>query len=600
MYGYANPDQILPDRSIMFADNHGAGYNGIDGYSPSTHPQYLSPPQPYLTSPLQNSIESSNHETMIDPPDRHDEPRTDASTAGEGQHARPTQRPSQNRAAFGKWRSKMMNGFAAADVPLPQGITAKEICQLFPNHVDDYVILALMRNGNGAKAIDALIPAPPGKRKAGQSHSKIQLRVSTIREAFPNETFPIASTKRGRARSQVLKDEATKSEDEDADGVTDDEFPGSIYPIARGSSRKKSHTEAEPEHQHFGVISNNTPCFDPGISRGHGIPFQTGKQPLGLEVQDPSAFNSDNEADFSPCLRPDVPTILSTGLESATHFAVDASRVTSHPGQNVLLDLQIKSEYQKHKRLVFDFFYHDMLLSRAEVEQTVISHCADMYDSICHELQAESGLLLRKATLPDGSSENSISYLRRTIKQAFERLPDLRASINLNCPQDQISIRLEKAVHQELLRRLEGCTRYLEGKLKTLKQIRRHQNLHARGIGNTEVIPIQQDWTPTSQPAEGPNAGANKRIKMDTTSQAPQSLTESRPSASQASMNPSQIVSEQGTTEQAMMDESESSEENSRDQFRDYMREAGQFVRSEARAADLPPIAGKQPSAADA
>jgi hypothetical protein len=83
-----------------------------------------------------------------------------------------------------------MTGYLPPNLPLPARASAKDICQFFPNHIDDHVILTLMRDGLGAKAIDALIPPPKGMAKAAQSHSKIQLRVSAIKENFPSEPFP--------------------------------------------------------------------------------------------------------------------------------------------------------------------------------------------------------------------------------------------------------------------------------------------------------------------------------------------------------------------------------------------------------------------------
>ena len=453
----------------------------------------------------------------------------------DGQPPLAATRPSQNRAAFGKWKSKTIAGFPAANVPLPPGITAKEVAESYPNHVDDYCILALMRQGKGAKAIDALIPAPPGKMKAGQSHSKIQLRISTIREAFPNENFPITSTKRGRtrSRSEIPKDETTDSDNEHATFVTANHMSNSDH-TAEGASASMNLHGAETQHQNRAVALGDGRHSSPTRSGAFGS--------LRQQVELPQLSESkDHVASFTPEL-----------LDPALWFR-----------PTLPLEAQVKEEYQIHQQLVHDHFYCDRPFSPLEMRQTVQAHCAWIYDRISYNLQTKSGLKMEKFILRSGWSEHSISYLQRTITECFRGHPMFRAHTGLESLQEQVTKRFETAILQDLLGRLRDWTRYLKAQKETKRQTRAHQKLHSMASTNRSTAPNQLRLQSTS-----PQVYASSGLGFD-------------------QLKPF------GSEDHTMMDAPKMNPGGARNAFEEYMEDAERFINHEARATDLPPVSGK-------
>jgi hypothetical protein len=389
----------------------------------------------------------------------------------------------------------LIPGFPAADTPLPHGITAKVVCELYPNHVNDHVILALMREGKGAKAIDALIPAPPGKQKAGQSHSKIQLRVSTIREAFPDENFPITSTKRTRARSRVAENRAMSSEDDDAVSLTADIFSASMEDIGKASMTGGPRIGKIQHHNSDNVLEV----------------VRSDKSMRTSGYEGPPDIGSFASLRWSP-LHVTGPTLPlgSSGapFRSTSELAADPS----HLHQSLFLKDQIKIEYQKHHQLVLDiYYYNNEPLSRTELKETIRAHCAAKYDAVSRELQASCGSVLDKMSVANGELEHPISYLQRSITGCFQRLPEFRALVNFGYPEDQIGKLVETAVIQDLLDRFRDWTRELETKLEIARQIRAHKNAHLETSSKPTVVPEQHPRGTISSQFSIGNNGSNSQ-----------------------------------------------------------------------------------------
>lgn len=570
-----------------------------------------------------------------------------------GQTPRLYPRPAQNRAPFGKWKSKMVPGFPAADTLLPPGITAKDICKSFPNHVTDHIILALMREGKGAKAIDALIPAPPGKKKAGQSHSKIQLRISTIREAFPTENFPITSAKRARRSSPLSKDEGMSSDDDGTRRVTPDALKSSSVSVTAGSDTRRRRVESSQPQDTCDFIKDGR-----------------GNEDVRSGVLDPVTPNS-SQWNLAPKGEPPLRSGYAGSLASSP------STTTTERRQRSSIEMQIKREYHRHQQLVFDVYYKTQPLSPLEMEQTVQAHCAETYDTFSRELQVKSGLSLVKAVLPNGCSEHSLSYLRRSITQSFARRPDFRTHVDYNLPQEDIDRRTEMAVLQDLLGRLYGWTKYLETKLEIERQTRSHKDLHAIVTGHGKFEQGEHEGifrsshsraghTPHGHHVNGPFYEASRPPFMTETSGKPKSTdlhhegtrhapgesitsvsedmnvealfpgpyglrnTTLRDSLAAANQTPvlesgmsnalsrnlfldqrfsaqgyqprgrvdacgriGRLATQSGAADHMMMDGTEIGQANPNLDFEVYMQEAGQFLTHEARAADLPPAPGK-------
>ena len=642
MYHQAQQDPALPSHSTMFVESQRVADQRQQDNPAAAHPHNQRPQSHSLAFSPQNSTGMPNQDGNSNLQVQPEGVGVDTQNPSAGKASLSGPRPSQNRAPFGKWKSKMISGFPAADVPLPPGITAKEICKSFPNHLDDHLILALMRQGKGAKAIDAMIPAQPGKQKAGQSHSKIQLRISTIREAFPNENFPITSTKRNRARSEVLKDETMSSEDEHASCMTANRALNSKHATARDPSKAILYT-AKTQYEDKGGFLKKSRRNSPVRS---GYDGTRERPPLRFEAAGP-----------------------------ASSFTPELPQAARSLRQIPLLELQIREEYQKHKQLVFNFYYSDQPLSRPEMEQTILAHCADMYDSISRELQANSGVASEKTVLPNGVLEHSLSYLRRSIKNCFERLPEYRARFNLDCSEEQTVDHVEIAVLQDLLARLHEWTRYLERKLQIAGQTRAHKNLHT--TTNSGTTSIDAEITPPpilgrnpgrssepelclpnllrpgigstasgiSSPIDMPDnpdryaanvsfiTTASSGMNMEPSSPVPGNFRKTHQSRSSTSTNYLQenkfkvsnqrsehLSAQQGLKQQEnqeadnlnegarpsrlgpvlepedemMMDAPMTTADNPRRSFEDYMEEAGRFVNAEARATDLPQLPGKQ------
>lgn len=618
---------------------------------PADHPSSPQDSLPFPPNRLASS--SSNHDSSYGLSAQHEWSESRTRTLEAGRAARPAPRPSQNRAPFGKWKSKLIPGYPAADTPLPHGITAKVVCQLYPNHVNDHVILALMREGKGAKAIDALIPAPPGKQKAGQSHSKIQLRVSTIREAFPDENFPITSTKRIRARSRVAENRAMSSEDDGAVSLTADVFSASTEDTGKAS-----------------MIGG------PRIGK---IQLQNSDDVLEAVRSDRSMRTSGYEGPpdiggfaslrWSP-LHMTGPTLSLGASGSPARSTSELATDLSHLHQTPFLKDQIKIEYQKHHQLVLDIYYNNEPLSRTELKEAIRAHCAAKYDAVSRELQASCGSVLDKMSVANGKLEHPISYLQRSITGCFQGLPEFRALVNFGYPEDHIGKLVETAVIQDLLDRFRGWTRELETKLQIARQIRAHKNAHVETSSKRTVVPEQHPRvttssqfstgnngsnsqpnpflplspTPRSQPAGAPDDGARSAVKALFTTSAsgdvgiegsvpgagcsgkaqsstmptsPNPLQDWEPeSRNQASANlPEHPSSLQHLDKRAerpngqpkirrsapaseledrmIIDGALSSSEGTGHEFETYMEEAGEFVNHEAREIDLPPVSGK-------
>ena len=420
------------------------------------HPDEQYSPRPSPTFVPHSSAGLSSHDTSIKLPRAVDEVESDTQDQQADQVPQVPSRPSQNRAAFGKWRSKPISGFAAVDTILPPEISAQEVCESYPNHVNDYTILTLMREGKGAKAIDALIPGPPGKPKAVQSHSKIQLRVSTIREAFPDEDFPITSTKRKRSRSMVPKDEPTSSDDDN------------VAPTAVGASRgwkgaaARSSTMIIPRTQH---------------SVDHLQDTESDKTLRASDPEKVSALGTFAASDSCPS-RIGEPSLRWEAAGTPASSTTELGHDDFYHFQIQLLKQRIRIEYHMHKQLVFAAFYYTLRLPAIELVETVRAHCAAMYDSESRGLQGFCGTTFKKINLNHGESEHALSYLQRSIKMSFERIPSFRARVDPDCPQDHIDRRLEIAVLQESLIRLQSWTKHLESMRETERKTQAHKRLH--------------------------------------------------------------------------------------------------------------------------
>jgi hypothetical protein len=463
----------------MFPNSHSVPDHKRKHHSPQTYADMRQSPGPSPALSLPNLAGSSSRDASVDLSSRLDGAQVDVQDLHARQVPQITPRSSQNRAPFGKWKSKAISGFPAADAPLSHGVSAKELCESYPNHVNDHTILALMREGNGAKAIDALIPAPPGKQKAVQSHSKIQLRVSTIREAFPNENFPITSMKRKRERSNVPKNEAMSPDDEDMALVTAHVSANSEDAAAESSTTKVPRTQA------------------------------TGGLPKRFEIDTSAKANRLRRV-------PDIGRFASTECgpsqigEPSLHFEdakTSASCTTElelddlHLVQTQSLKDHIRLEYQKHKQLVFDVFYQNRLLPPLELIETIQAHCAAIYDSDSRRLQARCGSTFSKIILNHGELEHPLSYLRRSIKLCFERLPDFQARVDFDCQQDQTDRRLEIATLQESLSCLHRWTGYFESRIEIERLTRAHKNLHETANRGVTSVSAQHPWIITPSPS---------------------------------------------------------------------------------------------------
>ncbi len=606
MFLHTKQDQSPLDHSGMFVDDQNSADGQPQHPSPRNLPHQQSFPQNSATFPLDKPVTSAIRDPTFFVPsvDTQDAPLNPTT----GHAPSSTQRPSQNRAAFGKWKSKPISGFPAADTHLPRGITAQQVCESFPNHVDDHVILALMREGKGAKAIDALIPAQPGKPKAGQSHSKIQLRISTIREAFSDEDFPITSTKRNRASSEGSKVEALNSERGDALSMTTPRLSSSSHAITeaarsanlRGEKRKHTDVDGFPIGNHFGKLARASSDLAKSAPSHWSPSMGAGQSARGL-----AASSISQPPNAAPLLFQSSP-----------------------------LQAQIRRENQKHQQLVFDIFYGNQPFSQMEMAQTIVAHCAETYDSFSLALQVKSGSMLEKSFLPSGYSENSLSYLQRSITQCFERLPEFRARVNFDCPVDQIGTRFETAILQDLLGRLHGWTKLLEAKLEILRQIRAHKDLHERAARNVEVFqtkhypestpsgshPGRTTYSSTIDPRlmemsnelkgfEGTRpfeTSANSTLlqhdKHDISDHSSGHLPETDSLPHQADRHTVRShptgpfvksVSPVELSDHSMTDTPNVMPKNPRHEFELYMDEAGEFVEYESRAMDLPEVSGK-------
>ena len=604
MYCRDRRDQTLPDHLNMVVDSQDAPDNRRQDRPEGVQPQYQQSVQYSLNSPLPKVAGISGRDAAFNilVPYHWGESNTQVSDAE--QDPPPAQRPSQNRAAFGKWKSKTIPGFPAVDMPLPPGTTAQDICKSFPNHVNDHVILELMRDGKGAKAIDALIPAPLGKQKAGQSHSKIQLRISTIREAFPNEKFPITTTKRNRPRSAAPQDEETSSDNENAIIATAEVVSSSYRAAASGLSMRRSY-RGETHHQDIGELQRHR-------RREGSMSVSSHK--------DRSNFATTASPYWSQSTR-GAPSPRSEAIGPAAFFTPDVSKPASNPHQTQLLDYQIKEECDKHHHLVFGVYYGSQPLPQPEMKQTILSHCDGSYDAFSSQLQSDTGLALKKAILPNGKSEDSLSYLRRSITQCFQMHPAWRARIDLDCSEDQIHEPMGTAVLQDLFDRLHNWTRYLEARLEVARQIKTHRDLHAKHSSKAlipttasqrmkmdascSVTRSSRNTRPFGSRIHPDSNQANQsRVSIPISAQPPSEHSFSRQPGQQAA-NIDQVVDSRrlnqisGHEDHVMTDAPSTTPIKPRHEFEAYMEEAGEFVNREARAMDLPPVYGKlNPSSA--
>ncbi len=585
----------------MFADSQSTLHRKREDHSLPVQPQYQQAPQHSSTLSLPSITSPSHPDAILNLPVSHHGAGIATPGAAARQASPPAPRPSQNRAAFGKWKSKAISGFPAMDVPLPSGLTAQEICESFPNHVNDHVILALMREGKGAKAIDALMPAPAGKQKAGQSHSKIQLRISTVREAFPNENFPITSTKRNRARSEGLKDEEMSFEDDSTVVMTANDVSSLSYETVGDLSTRRLQREEEKHHHSAGI---------PKASQ-HNSPLTLS----GHETSSDQAVLASSH--WSPSRRQDPPLLL-VAKGPAASWTSQLPQAGSHDGQTPQLEIQIRDEHEKHQVLVFGVYYGSLALYPPEMRQTILAHCADRYDALSRELQGISGVALKKAIMPSGQSEHPLSYLRRSITQCFETLPEFRARVDFDCPADQIGKRLGIAILRYLLDCLYEWTRQLEEKQEIAKQIRNHKNLHARhsavgrvrttaswGMQMETSLPAS-DGSKTVQPYETlasfkpPQENEPEMSTQLPQNSAPEQRFSQQPEkqASNVSgrVDPSRSDPVSRLEDQAMVDTINQALENPKHGFEMYMEQVEQFVNRQSRAIDLPTVSGKLPT----
>ena len=213
-----------------------------------------------------------------------------------------------------------------------------------------------------------------------QSHSKIQLRISTIREAFPDENFPITSTKRRRERSKTPKDEAMSSDDEHVAPVT-----AHVAVSSNGASFGSTITKAPLTPGDSGLLKN---VEDEGSAKGSGA-----SRAPALEIfASPNRASSPTE---TPSIRSEVVGVSASSPTSPSANAVYLAQIQSNQEQ-------IRKQHQKHQQLLFDIFFHNQPLSPSAMAETVQAHCAANYDAVSRELQARSGSTFDKVILPNG------------------------------------------------------------------------------------------------------------------------------------------------------------------------------------------------------
>jgi hypothetical protein len=586
----------LPAKSTMSLEAAPATDDSQQDNSPPAQPRYRNRQQNPLDFPPQNSRSVAHHHTIHGLPAHYEEPKTDSQDGRAKKTAPPGGRPIQNRAAFGKWKSKIIPGFPAATVPLPPGITAIQIAELYPNHVSDHVILELMRQGKGAKAIDALIPAPPGKAKAGQSHSKIQLRISTIREAFPDENFPITSTKRNRAGGKLHKDEPLSLLEKQVDHSSH-----ATVGISDAKSLRRVDTKLQDDY---------------GFSKG-------------TQTDATKRFIGPEDLSYQGQL---PPRLEASGL--GFPYISELGHPAWNPRHTPPLDVQIKEEYQKHQQLLFSLLYANKPLPPLELAQTIRSHCAATYDAISRHLQEKSGVTLAKATLPGGWSEHSLSYLQRSIMECSPGHAAFRTHPDSDTVDDQSNTHAQTAVLQELAGRLRDWTRFLETRLDTNRQTQTHLNLNWNAISRKVPVPVvpglqspsyvpgagysasgaspdgswatfsSPDWKPGRSKTRNPGNMSDRRARYLTPEMQPQpdSPANIQTHSEQADDESGYFESvaqlmradSEFEIEPAMTDASEASPNARRHDFEEYMEEVEEFVNEQARAVDMSPASGKQ------
>ena len=285
-----------------------------------------------------------------------------------------------NRAAFGQWRPKPLGGFPDHTTPLPPNTSAQEICRRFPNHLDDHVILALMRAGKGAKAIDALLP-PPQSGKAAQSHSKIQRRIILIREQFPHETFPI---------------------------------PGS-----RPATRSVPTTTAGPSAAPAGPTGNTTTGTAPGSAGDTTTGTATG--PTGNITTGTAAGPSGGN--------PPANTAAGAPVGSTTAAAGGLAAVQGSMALSAfILQNTIRTAYMQNLQLCANILTRLRPFSTTDPWPSAVAQCHRWYVAESQYFQAMAGRSLTFIVHPDGSAEHPLQYFHRSIRDCFQNEPAVRVA----------------------------------------------------------------------------------------------------------------------------------------------------------------------------
>ena len=394
----------------------------------------------------------------------------------------------QSRAPFGKWRAKEMPGFPSSEASLPVQISATDICRLYPNHVDDYVIKDLMHQGMGAKAIDALIPAPPGKIKAGQSHSKIQLRITTIRLQFPNDYFPIPSTRRNRQQSSALQDETVFPKDEsssfhDANTI----FAQDIF---QSPSSKQAVSYHQPAQQHS-VPNTRFRSQEPAR-----LPSTHRSQILNTNIPRPSRLPSSQRTqsafyeELIQAARPSITPVMATSIQLSQPFPS--------------LEDQIGAEYEKHQRLVFEAFCSAKpLFYPLETIWLCRDKCYSRYDAESWEVQKKLGRRVSKIKPPIGHIEHPLRFLQRCSLMRLEENLQMRAEVVLDCPLNEVPNRLEAANNKNVLGLLKIMTKELKDTMDVNQLLKAYASLLKSNMRERSAASAQHTF---------PTSGLNSRI----------------------------------------------------------------------------------------
>lgn len=381
----------------------------------------------------------------------------------------------QNRAAFGKWQAKVMSGFPGPAMMLPEDISDEDICRQYPNHVDDYVILRLMRKGMGAKAIDEMMPVEAGKKRAGQSHSKIQLRIGTIRREFPDEDFPIPSSRRRPRR--VADAGANEGEDEEADQhqQASDEAPAPQQPSLPDATASSS-TLVPAQDAARSAPPSSPPSAPPSVAShpssraasNHAAPAGHGslrELPAAAGHAGPGG----------------VPGPRLPHLEAA-----DWNPPPAEMSARLLREIDIQQH--THHELVHQAFYRFQAHPRFMLNM-VRRHVQARYDAESRRLLNEIPGRVERRILQNGVPEPALAFLMRCGAELLWRVDRYRVMVLNRWPHHEPRECIEAMALAHVLNLLKEMTRNLRWTIEANRQLDAYANLTSHG--ERPYLPVQ-------------------------------------------------------------------------------------------------------------